>query len=138
MRHDPQRDAVYAAEASWWGDIEATLTRGEVGALIAQARFATGQPPVEVRWRGRTARGGICGGQPYIVLPRRYRTRHLLAHELAHAWLYAESSRCEPHGSEWARCYLLLVSIFYSEQVARGLLATFDRFGVETDPLEAA
>jgi putative metallohydrolase (TIGR04338 family) len=78
--------------------------------------------------RGRRS-GGSIGGE--IRLPRRYRTRLVVLHELAHEWVTCPVRA--PHGPEFAGAFLNLIGVFHSDGVAALMSDAFAYEGVRVE-----
>ncbi|MFN8037404.1 MAG: hypothetical protein U0V73_15905 [Acidimicrobiia bacterium] len=63
-------------------------------------------------------------GRPSITLPRRYRTKAVVLHELTH-WALAAHSDLPPHGRTFARVLLDAVSEFLGDERAAALAASY-------------
>jgi len=132
---DSQRARVYRAEhavALQLGEPNLGAvadTQAAVDRVVGSEWWHTAAPhrPVVVVGDGRGRRsGGSVGGE--IRLPRLYRTRLVLLHELAHEWLTCPVRA--PHGPEFAGAFLVLAGSFHSESARDRLAAAFADEGV--------
>lgn len=134
---DSQRAKVYAAERAAFGATlhEGTLTRLGVEAMVEHLTERFGLPPVHVRHRtsGRRSWGGLNKAKlPYIGLTPCNRNPMMVAHELAHAWLIAETGTIyAAHGPQWCRVYLMLLEEVSGTAAATDLESMFTHLGVD-------
>jgi len=127
---DSQRARVYRAEEKVaqilkepnLGSVEETQAIVDLVIGSDWWRAVAPHRPVVVVADGRGRRsGGSIGGE--IRLPRRYRTRLVVLHELAHEW--ATCPVRAPHGPDFVAAFLALVEEFHGEQALKSLEQAF-------------
>jgi putative metallohydrolase (TIGR04338 family) len=134
MPRDAQRRRVYLAETPLPSsplpglDACANFADRVVGTLWWQQRF-TGRDLGSIpRFRpGNGARQAFYReepGGPTITLPRRYRTKGVVLHELAH-WALGLDCELPPHGRTFARVLLDATAEFCGEERAAELAASY-------------
>lgn len=135
---DSQRARVYRAEEMVaqklkernLGSVEET--QDIVDSVVGSDWWRAVAPhrPVVVVADGRGRRsGGSIGGE--IRLPRRYRTRLVVLHELAHEWVSCPVRA--PHGPEFAGAFLTLLGVFHSDGAAALMSDAFAEEGVRVN-----
>ncbi len=132
---DSQRSRIYRAEmpvaSSPLPGLEACRTFAErvVGTLWWQARFPEHTLDLTPRFRpGNGARQAFfreeLDGEPTITLPRRYRTKGVVLHELTH-WALWSAIDLPHHGSTFARVLLDATAEFLGPERALALETSF-------------
>jgi len=107
-----------------------------VGSLWWMARFPTHTLGHVPRLRpGNGARSAFYreDDEPTITLPRRYRTKGVVLHELAH-WALNDA-RVADHGPTFTRVVLDATAEFCGSARAEALAAAYDRHGVRVGAL---
>jgi putative metallohydrolase (TIGR04338 family) len=132
---DAQRSRIYRAESPMASSplpglpACATFAERVVGTLWWQARFPAHTLDLTPRFRpGNGARQAFfreeLDGEPTITLPRRYRTKGVVLHELAH-WALWSAIDLPHHGSTFARVLLDATDEFLGADRATALAAAF-------------
>lgn len=131
---DAQRRRVYLAETPMPSsplpglDACANFADRVVGTLWWQQRFPEHDLGAIPRFRpGNAARQAFYReehGGPTITLPRRYRTKGVVLHELAH-WALGLRAELAPHGRTFARVLLDATEEFLGEERAAELAASY-------------
>jgi hypothetical protein len=131
---DTQRSRLYRAEV-WDGRNLGTLEacRAAAVGIVAsdwwRRRFPSHPPARLPRLRpghgARQAYFGLLEGEATITLPRRYRTRGVLIHELLH-WALADAGLAA-HGPTFARLLLEATAEFRGPQIAGRLAGRYRR-----------
>lgn len=133
---DNQKQRVYNAERAWWQATEPMPTVPEMQAFATKlVRSAWWKKRYDVRTveirDGRGRRKGNCYRQwthAIIKMPRWFRYKGALLHELAHA----ATPRSEAaHGPVFVRNYLLLVRHVLGQESFEELLASFREHRVD-------
>jgi putative metallohydrolase (TIGR04338 family) len=138
---DSQRSRVYRAEtpvpSSPLPGIDACANFADrvVGTLWWQARFPDHTLDLVPRFRpGNGARQAFFreedGGGHSITLPRRYRTKGIVLHELVH-WALSEDYGLSHHGRTFTRVLLDATGEFCGPERAGALAASFQAFRVQ-------
>lgn len=132
---DSQRARVYRAElplaSSPLPGLEACARFADrvVGTLWWQARFPDltldRLPPLRPGHGAKTAYFRDCGGDLSITLPRRYRTKGIVLHELAHWALHVDASDLPSHGPTFVRVLLDANTEFCGPERAEALAAAY-------------
>jgi putative metallohydrolase (TIGR04338 family) len=109
----------------------ATFADRVVGSLWWAARFPDHSPAP--RWRpgygARTAFFALIDGEPTITLPRRYRTKGVVLHELAH-WVLDDLGVAN-HGPTFTRLVLDLTAEFVGPERVAALAASYQQHRVK-------
>jgi hypothetical protein len=137
---DAQRSRVYRAETPVPSsplpglDACAAFADRVVGTLWWQARFPDHTLDKVPRFRpGNGARQAFFreedGGGYSITLPRRYRTKGIVLHELAH-WALVDETDLSHHGDAFTRLLLDSTAEFCGPQRADALAASYREHGV--------
>jgi hypothetical protein len=137
---DAQRRRLYLAEtplpSSPLPGLDACATFGDrvIGTLWWEARFPDRGLARVPRFRpGHGARQAFFVGEhdggPSITLPRRYRTKGVVLHELVH-WALADEVDLPAHGRTFARLLLDATAEFCGADRAAALLASYREHGV--------
>ena len=132
---DAQRSRIYRAETPVASsplpglDACATFAERVIGTLWWQARFPDHTLDLTPRFRpGNGARQAFFreeeDGEPTITLPRRYRTKGVVLHELAH-WALWSAVDLPHHGSTFARVLLDATEEFLGPERSVLLAASF-------------
>jgi putative metallohydrolase (TIGR04338 family) len=132
---DAQRSRIYRAETPVASsplpglDACATFAERVIGTLWWQARFPDHTLDLTPRFRpGNGARQAFFreeeDGEPTITLPRRYRTKGVVLHELAH-WALWSAIDLPHHGSTFARVLLDATEEFLGPERSVMLAASF-------------
>lgn len=134
MPRDAQRRRVYLAETPLPSsplpglDACANFADRVVGTLWWQQRFPDRDLGTIPSFRpGNGARQAFYreeSGGPTITLPRRYRTKGVVLHELAH-WALGFNCELPPHGRTFARVLLDATEEFLGEERAAELTASY-------------
>jgi putative metallohydrolase (TIGR04338 family) len=132
---DAQRSRIYRAETPVASsplpglDACASFAEKVIGTLWWQARFPDHSLDLTPRFRpGNGARQAFfreeLDGEPTITLPRRYRTKGVVLHELTH-WALWSAVDLPHHGSTFARVLLDATAEFLGVDRATALATSF-------------
>jgi putative metallohydrolase (TIGR04338 family) len=136
MARDSQRSRVYKAEGRFWSQHECGKEQMSLDECVAYVEKITRT----AWWKKRANRHRVrslpkvkdgrgrrsaAASRPFwtIWLPRAYRDKATILHELAH--LLVKPTDQPPHGREFCAIYLELVKRFIGPEAAKGLKAEF-------------